>query len=68
MQVTPDAYGVPQDDGGDQEVETGCFVDLMLVTANAHFTELVEEDAACENYRLLNVAFCIYERGFKKLI
>ncbi len=42
-------FCVPQDDGGDQKVETGCFVDLVLITAIAHFAELVEEDPACES-------------------
>ena len=41
-------FRIPQDDGCDQKVETGCFVDLMLITAIAHFSELVEEDPACE--------------------
>ena len=38
----------PQDDGGNQEVEARRFVDLMLIAAIAHFTELVEEDPARE--------------------
>ncbi len=40
--------GIPQDDCGNQEVEARRLVDLMLVAAIAHFTELVEEDPACK--------------------
>ena len=39
----------PQDDGSDQRVEAGSFVDLVLVTAIAHFPKLVEEDPTCES-------------------
>lgn len=40
--------GVPQDDGRDDEVKTGCPVPLVLKDAVAQFAEPIEEDGAGE--------------------
>ena len=38
--------GVPQDDGGDEEVEAGSAVLLVFVGAVANFAEPMKEDSA----------------------
>jgi hypothetical protein len=40
--------GVPQGDGGDEEVQTGGAVLLVLVGAVADFAEPMNEDGACQ--------------------
>jgi len=41
-------FRISQDDSCDQKVEAGCFMDLMLITAVAHFSELVEKYSSRE--------------------
>lgn len=40
--------GVPQDDGGDEQVEAGGAIGLVLEPPITQFAELVEEERACE--------------------
>src|SRR3546814_3112405 len=40
--------GVPQDEGGDEQVEAGGAIGLVLEPPITQFAELVEEERACE--------------------
>ena len=45
--------GVPQDDGGDQQIETTCSIALILIGTIADFPESVEEHGPSQSVMLL---------------